>query len=146
MLKKLLLLSVLFVTVISFNSLPVDTVKPKAKPSIKTIIIDPGHGGKDIGARGLMSTEAAVALEVSLKLGKAIQSEYPDIKLVFTRTTDVLPGNVNNKDQALKIRANMANEARPRGDLFISIHCNAAGVKAGGWYAKRVIGYKPKVM
>src|ERR1700712_3754210 len=107
MLKKLLLLSVLFVTVISFNSLPVDTVNPKAKPSIKTIIIDPGHGGKDIGARGQITTESQVALGVGLKLGKAIQKEFPDIKLVFTRTTDVLPGNLTNVNQAIRLRATM---------------------------------------
>jgi N-acetylmuramoyl-L-alanine amidase len=144
MLKKFLFLSVIFLMFISFVPLPEKHVDHKAKPTIKTIIIDPGHGGKDIGARGLMSTEAQVSLEVGLKLGKAIQKEFPDIKLVFTRTTDVLPGNVSNKDLALKIRANMANEAR--GDLFVSIHCNAAGVKAGGWYAKRIIGHITKVI
>ncbi len=144
MLKKFLFLSVIFLMFISFVPLPEKHVDHKAKPTIKTIIIDPGHGGKDIGARGLISTEAQVSLEVGLKLGKAIQKEFPDIKLVFTRTTDVLPGNVSNKDLALKIRANMANEAR--GDLFVSIHCNAAGVKAGGWYAKRISGYTTKVI
>ncbi len=144
MLKKLLVLSVLFLIFISFVPLPEKPIHFKAKPSIKTIIIDPGHGGKDIGARGLISTEAQVALEIGLKLGKALQKEFPEIKLVFTRTTDVLPGNVNNKDQALKIRANMANEVR--GDLFISIHCNATGARAGGWYAKRIIGHTTKVI
>jgi N-acetylmuramoyl-L-alanine amidase len=146
MLKKLSLLSVLFILFISFVPLPGNHGIPGLRPSIKTIIIDPGHGGKDPGARGLFSTESQVALAVSLKLGKAIQKEYPEIKLVFTRTTDVLPGNVNNKDQALKIRANMANEARPKGDLFISIHCNATGNRAGGWYAKRITGYTTKII
>lgn len=144
MLKKFLFLSVIFLLFISFIPLPENPVNHKAKPSIKIIIIDPGHGGKDIGARGLMSTEAQVSLEVGLKLGQTIQKEFPDIKLVFTRTTDVLPGNGNNISQSLKIRANMANEAR--GDLYISIHCNAAGVKAGGWYAKRITGYTTKVI
>lgn len=146
MLKKWLFLSVLFVMFISFVQLPVNSTRPKAKPSIKTIIIDPGHGGKDIGAPGLFSTESQVALAISLKLGKAIQKEFPEIKLVFTRTTDVLPGNLSNKDQAIKLRATMANEARPHGDLFISIHCNSGGVKAGGWYEKRITGYTSKVI
>lgn len=146
MLKKLLFLAVFFIIFISFVPLPVTPVSPALRPVMKTIIIDPGHGGKDPGARGLISTEAQVALEVSLKLGKAIQKEFPDIKLVFTRTTDVLPGNAFNKDQALKIRANMANEAKPKGDLFISIHCNATGSRPGGWYAKRIKGYTPKVV
>lgn len=143
MLKKLLFLSVMFFTYISFVSHKDHPTSYQAKPILKTIIIDAGHGGKDQGAAGLMSTEAQVALAVSIKLGKAIQKEYPDIKIVYTRTTDVLPGNAYNKDQALKIRANMANEAR--GDLFVSIHCNAVR-KAGGWYEKRLIGSRPKIV
>lgn len=143
MLKKLLFLFVMFFTYISFVSHTDHPTSYKAKPILKTIIIDAGHGGKDQGAAGLTSTEAQVALAVSIKLGKAIQKEYPDIKIIYTRTTDVLPGNAFNKDQALKIRANMANEAR--GDLFVSIHCNAVR-KAGGWYEKRLIGSKPKIV
>lgn len=143
MMKKLLFISAVFFTYISFVSYTEHPTSTKAKPILKTIIIDAGHGGKDPGAIGLISTEAQVALAVSIKLGKAIQKEYPDIKIVYTRTTDVLPGNIYNKDQALKIRANMANEAR--GDLFVSIHCNAIR-KAGGWYEKRLIGSRPKVV
>ena len=141
--KKLLFLVAITFTFISFQSLTFHPDSNKAKPVLKTIIIDPGHGGKDQGAQGLFSTEAQVALAVSLTLGKEIQKEFPDIKLVFTRTTDVLPGNTFNKDQALRVRANMANEAR--GDLFVSIHCNAVR-KAGGWYEKRIVGSRPKVV
>lgn len=111
---------------------------------IRTIIIDPGHGGKDPGAHGLKSHEADVALDISLKLGKAIQREFPDIKLVFTRTTDELPGGGNDIKQALRYRAELAN--RSKGDLYISVHCNATAQPAGGWYAKRVIGHKRKVV
>ena len=133
MTKKILFLTSLFISYITFVSLTYPSV-PVQKPVLKTIIIDPGHGGKDPGARGLFSNEADVALDISLKLGKAIQEKMPDVKLVYTRTTDVLPGNALNKDLALRIRANMANEAK--GDLFISIHCNAVGPKAGGWWAR----------
>jgi N-acetylmuramoyl-L-alanine amidase len=140
--KKLFFFLMLSLTLISFVSLT--DVPAPAKPALKTIIIDPGHGGKDQGAQGLKSTEAEVALSVSLLLGKEIQKEFPDIKIVYTRTTDVLPGNASNKDHALKIRANMANEAK--GDLFISVHCNAAGSRPGGWYTKRISGYKTKVV
>ena len=114
--------------------------KSRPKP-IQTIIIDPGHGGLDPGARGLISTEANVSLDVAMKLGKTIENEFPDIKIVFTRTTDILPGNMPNKDAALKYRADFANESR--GDLFIAIHCNSAGRHAGGWYEKRVIAKIP---
>ena len=114
----------------------------QAKPKIglKTIIIDPGHGGSDNGARGLFSTEDEVSLEVSLKLGEAIQKEYPDIKLIFTRTTDMFPGYKNNVNDALHYRADLANKSG--GDLFIAVHCNAAGKAPGGWNAKRVTGYR----
>lgn len=115
--------------------------KNKAKP-IQTIIIDPGHGGLDPGARGLISTEANVSLAVSLKLGNLIEQEFPDIKVIYTRTTDVLPGNMPNKDAALKYRADLANSSH--GDLFIAIHCNSAGKHPGGWYDKRIISKIPR--
>ncbi|WP_207510921.1 N-acetylmuramoyl-L-alanine amidase family protein [Longitalea luteola] len=114
------------------------------KPVLGTIIIDPGHGGIDPGAHGQFSTEAAVALSISLKLGKALAAELPESKLIFTRTTDELPGGLNNIHDALRYRADLANQAK--GDLFIAIHCNASGAKAGGWYAKRVVGYKNRTV
>src|SRR5689334_21146275 len=94
------------------------------KKVLRTIIIDPGHGGLDQGAKGAFSTEADVSLAVSLKLGEAIQKECPDTKIVFTRTTDILPGNKTNKTDALRYRADLANQSA--GDLFIAVHCNAA--------------------
>lgn len=113
------------------------------KPVLGTIIIDPGHGGIDPGAHGQVSTEAAIALSISLKLGKALAQELPNSKLIFTRTTDELPGNPNSVHESLRYRADMANQAK--GDLFIAIHCNATGSRAGGWYAKRVVGHKNQV-
>jgi N-acetylmuramoyl-L-alanine amidase len=112
------------------------------KKTIKTIIIDPGHGGIDPGARGLFSSEAQVSLSVGLKLGKAIEEQFPDIKILYTRTKDVLAGNQSNKDLANRWRAQFANDSG--GNLFIAIHCNFAGKKPGGWYDKRVIGYEKK--
>jgi N-acetylmuramoyl-L-alanine amidase len=116
------------------------SAQQQQKPVLGTIIIDPGHGGVDPGAHGQISYEAAVALSISLKLGKAMQEQLPDTKLIFTRTSDELAGGFNDIHESLVFRADMANQAK--GDLYISIHCNAAGVKAGGWYAKRVIGHK----
>jgi N-acetylmuramoyl-L-alanine amidase len=114
------------------------------KNTIRTVIIDPGHGGIDPGAHGLFSTEAEVALQISLKLGKVLEKEFPNIKFYYTRTTDVLPGGATTVRQGLVNRANMANDLK--GDLFIAIHLNATGQKAGGWYAKKIVGYKPKVV
>ena len=115
--------------------------KPAAAPgkAIRTIVIDPGHGGLDQGAPGTFSTEAAVSLEVALKLGKSIAKEFPEIKIVYTRTTDILAGNKPNKDAANRYRADLANASG--GDLFIAIHCNSAGKAPGGWYAQRIASY-----
>jgi len=115
---------------------------PLPKATVRTLIIDPGHGGIDPGARGLFSNEADVALSVSLKFGKALEKEFPDLKIIYTRTTDVMPGNKRTKDEGLRYRADLANESG--GDLFIAIHCNAAGRGPGGWYEKVVVGRTPK--
>src|ERR1700754_3006569 len=71
---------------------PGGPTRPAQKQAIRTVIIDPGHGGFDSGTKGLYSKESNVCLAISLKLGKALQEEYPDVKQVFTRTTDMMPG------------------------------------------------------
>ena len=111
-------ISVLF---LSFSGKDAEQQKPAL---LRTLIIDPGHGGFDPGARGSYSTEADVSLDVSLKFGKALQKEFPDLKIIYTRTSDVMPGNKRTKDEGLRYRANLANESG--GDLFIAIHCNSA--------------------
>lgn len=115
---------------------------PSPKATIRTLIIDPGHGGQFAGAQGTFSNEKAVSLEVALKLGKAIQKEFPDVKVVFTRTTDANAGGKHTLREDLNYRADLANQSG--GDLFISIHCNAVGRHAGGWYEKVVVGKTPK--
>lgn len=84
------------------------------KYSLKTVVIDPGHGGKDSGARGRKSKEKDIVLDISLKLGTYIEENIPDVKVIYTRTTDVFV--------PLDERANIAN--KNKADLFISIHCN----------------------
>lgn len=83
---------------------------------IKCICIDAGHGGKDPGCIGLKSYEKNIALSVALKVGKLIKTEYPDIKIVYTR----------EKDEFIELdqRGKIANNHKA--DLFISIHVNAA--------------------
>jgi len=84
---------------------------------IKTVVIDPGHGGKDPGAVGVTKTkEKDVVLTVGLLLGKKIKKAFPEIKIIYTRSTDEFIG--------LAERASKANKAGA--DLFISLHCNAA--------------------
>jgi len=92
---------------------------------IDTIVIDPGHGGKDPGAVGYKKLyEKNVVLPVSLKLGKMIKKKMPDVKVVYTRKTDIfIP---------LWKRTKIANENK--GKLFISLHCNASeSKKANGF-------------
>lgn len=99
---------------------------PVQDKPIRTIVIDAGHGGNDVGARGKYSFEKDIALDVALKVGKMIEEAMPDVKVVYTRKTDRFD-DVHKK-------AAIANEAH--GDLFISIHCNAAADLS------RVTGYK----
>ncbi|MBB2148539.1 N-acetylmuramoyl-L-alanine amidase family protein [Pedobacter gandavensis] len=82
---------------------------------VKTIVIDAGHGGGKPGAAGSYSVEKNVALQVALKLGKKFEEDMPDLKILYTRKTDV--------DVDFYKRAEIANDAKA--DIFISIHCNS---------------------
>ena len=98
-----------------FFVLPVSQAKEKTF----TVVIDAGHGGKDPGARGSSINEKAINLAVALRLGSLISEKHDDVKVIYTRKTDVFI--------ELDERANIAN--RNKADLFISIHTNA--VKRG---------------
>src|SRR5450755_3011414 len=116
---------------------------PKAA-KLRTIVIDPGHGGDYPGTKnGLISVEKDLTLEISLKLGEAINKNLPGIKVVYTKTTDANVNNATNLHDDLHGRAQIANQAK--GDLFISIHINSTPQPAGGYYEKRVIGHKRKL-
>ena len=79
------------------------------------LVIDPGHGGKDVGAPGKNSYEKNINLSVALAFGKYVEKNCSDVKVIYTRKTDVFV--------KLEERANIAN--RNKADLFISIHTNA---------------------
>ncbi len=83
---------------------------------VKTIVIDAGHGGKDPGCHGTKHKEKDVALAVALKFGKYIEENLKDVRVIYTRKTDVFV--------ELQERAEIANRAKA--DLFVSIHCNSA--------------------
>lgn len=84
------------------------------KVAFKTVVIDAGHGGKDPGACGKVVQEKVVALSVALKLGELIKARNPEVKVIYTRSTDVFV--------PLDERAKIAN--KNKADLFISIHAN----------------------
>lgn len=95
--------------------------KPTGSYKIKTIVLDAGHGGHDTGCHGQTgSYEKDVTLKVVLLLGKLIEEKYPDIKVLYSRKTDVF---ITLQDRALLANNNNA-------DLFISVHCNANANKS----------------
>lgn len=109
----------LFLNLAFFNAYagPTDSL------GVRTIIIDPGHGGKDPGCLGAFSHEADVALAISLKLGNMIKEKYGNrVKVIYTRT----------KDEFVELhdRATIAN--KHKGDLFICIHANSGASHAHG--------------
>ena len=93
----------------SFNSL----TPPQYK--LRTIVIDPGHGGKDPGSVGKISYEKDIALSISLELGRIIKENLPEVKVIYTRKDDSFP--------SLYKRAAIAN--KNNADLFLSIHCDS---------------------
>ena len=101
----------------NINCSPLDSLKINNSSVIKTIVIDPGHGGKDSGTMGTKRFkiyEKHVALAVALKLGSYIKESFPEIQIIYTRKTDIF--------LELNERTELANKANA--DLFISIHCD----------------------
>ena len=109
----LLLLAALFLNTSFIND------KEQANSKIRTIVIDPGHGGRDpgnLGTRRYKRTEKHIALDISLKLGAYITEFFPEIEVIFTRKT-------NEDFLELWERTQLANDNDA--DLFMSIHCDA---------------------
>lgn len=80
-----------------------------------TLVIDAGHGGKDSGAQGVISKEKDINLNVALAFGRYVEMNCPDVRVVYTRKSDVFV--------TLMGRAEIANKAKA--DLFVSVHTNA---------------------
>src|SRR5687767_10202313 len=128
MIKRItFLLSLTAASIILFSFIGNDS-KTKKRRVIRTIVIDPGHGGTDAGAKGQYSYEKDICLAVSLKVGTMIEKEFPDVKVLYTRKTDTYP--------ALHARADFANENK--GDLFLCIHVNSAPMQR----KSELTGYK----
>ena len=99
---------------------------------LRTVVIDPGHGGKDPGgvSRDKATYEKNLVLDISKRFGNKIKAKYPEVKVIYTRSSDVYV--------ALNERAEIAN--RNNADLFISIHTNAAGSSAARGASVHVLG------
>lgn len=102
-----------------------------AAPRQFTVVIDAGHGGNDSGAKGLISYEKNLTLRYALAVGNAIEKSFDDVRVVYTRRTDVfLP---------LHERADIANHIKA--DLFMSVHINAlAGGKISRGFQSYTLG------
>lgn len=96
-----------------------------------TVTIDPGHGGNAPGTVGKHAKEKELTLDIALKLGKYIESQMPDVKVVYTRKTDVF--------LALEERAGIAN--KNNSDLFISIHVDGIKSSVPSGTSSYVMGY-----
>ncbi len=124
---KMKLIFAVFILVLCFST----TVFAQVPKLLKTIIVDAGHGGEDVGATGqyegsLRSREKDITLAISKKLVAELQKQLPDVKTIPTRTTDIFQ-NVNEK-------ARIANQYK--GDLFICIHADSGPLTT----ARRKIG------
>lgn len=115
--KKIQLAIILIIIVLISNTTYANFGSPY---KIKTVVIDAGHGGHDVGCVGSHSREKDVTLALALKLGKYLEDNYPDVRVIYTRKTDEFIELIE--------RANIANRAKA--DLFISLHCNANANKA----------------
>ncbi|NVK26926.1 MAG: N-acetylmuramoyl-L-alanine amidase [Flavobacteriia bacterium] len=104
-------------------SLGFEHKRVEADDKVNVVVIDAGHGGKDpgnVGTGRYRKKEKDVSLNVALLLGKYIEENLPDVKVIYTRDDDTF--------LELHERCNIANEAGA--DLFISIHCNAATARS----------------
>lgn len=122
--KKIKSIRILLTLLLTFTGSVPYLYVTAAQPSRNTftLVIDAGHGGKDPGAVGRFSHEKNINLSIAKAFGKLVEENCPDVKVIYTRKTDVfIP---------LTRRAEIANKANA--DLFISIHTNSLPGKAIG--------------
>ena len=129
--------TIIYIILASMAFLPTSlAAQQKKELGLKTVVIDPGHGGKDPGAPGKTNatSEKHIVLKISKLLGQKIHAAYPDVKVVYTRSTDVF--------LELKERVNVAK--RNDADLFISVHCNSNNSSTPYGASVHILGPKSK--
>ena len=107
---------------------------------VRVVVLDAGHGGSDPGATYAGARESDITLKVVLRLGRRIEQEMPGVKVVYTRKTDKALAATKVDD--LQERANIANRAN--GDLFLSVHVNAARSPEARGVETLIMGETPK--
>lgn len=127
----------ILIAVLALGAFPNPVMGQSAK-GLRTVVIDPGHGGDDTGALGLKKAssgyhEKDIVLSISLLLGEKIEKAYPDVKVMYTRDKDVF---ITRND-----RAKLANQYA---DLFISIHCNGSEDLSAYGTSVHILGSKSK--
>lgn len=132
--KVRILIYVAAAFLISACACPASAQTTSKELGLKTVVIDPGHGGKDPGAPGQTSrtSEKHIVLAISKKLGEKIEKAYPDVKVIYTRSTDVFIGL---HERAMVARRNNA-------DLFISVHCNSNASKSAYGSSVHILGQR----
>lgn len=116
------------------------SAEPQTEHGIRVVVLDAGHGGNDPGAVYGGVKEKDLTLKVVLRLGKKIEQGMPGVKVVYTRTTDKALASTKIED--LQKRADIANKAE--GDLFLSVHVNAAKSTSAKGVETLIMGETPK--
>ncbi|MBE6250141.1 MAG: N-acetylmuramoyl-L-alanine amidase [Bacteroidales bacterium] len=122
----------IFCTLFLINIYTSLNAQNQVHPGLKTVVIDAGHGGKDPGAlgKGGKVNEKQIVLSVATRLGEKINAAYPDVKVIYTRKSDVFIGL---HERAMVARRNNA-------DLFISIHCNGSSSSEAKGSSVHILG------
>ena len=131
--RKITILYIMYIFCVSVGLLLSGDLGAQDKRfALKTVVIDAGHGGKDPGgvSRDKKTYEKNLVLDIAKRFGNKIKTKYPEVKVVYTRSSDVYV--------TLNDRADIAN--RNNADLFISIHTNAAGSSAARGASVHVLG------
>lgn len=134
--KSLFLVALFLIATLSFNGVAAQNIAQ----GVRVVVIDAGHGGpKFPGAHYRGVYEKDLNLQIALKLGALIEKELPQLKVVYTRKTDKQFSESLTQD--LQARADIANKAG--GDLFISIHTNAAASASARGVETLIMGESP---
>lgn len=133
---KLFLRILIYIGVVFIAFSPLGLSAQNTALGLNTVVIDPGHGGNDPGciSKDRKTREKDLTLDISRRLAKKIRAEYPQVKVLQTRNSDVFIPLVD--------RAKIANNAHA--NLFISVHINATTGTSANGYSVHILGQSSK--